>query len=136
MDWYIMRFTGQNGFDIVLIVKFLIMNPLKPLKFRPSDAVKVIRRHPKGITQQDVLKATVKGYKGSKFSNTYSEYFRALEDAGYIRADRRSVKRKGNGRTPRECQRVIKWYPNEWNTPLRKRDKIKDFVNIHLGIQI
>ena len=112
------------------------MNPLEPIKFRPSDAIKFIRRHPKGISQQEVLKATVKGYKGSKFSNTYSEKFRELEDAGYIRADRKTVKRRGGGRSERECQRVIKWYPNEWNTPLRKRDKIKDFVNIHLGIQI
>ena len=112
------------------------MNPLEPIKFRPSDAIKFIRRHPKGISQQAVLKATVKGYKGSKFSNTYSEKFRELEDAGYIRADRIPVKRRGGGRSKRECERVTKWYPNEWNTPLRKRDKIKDFINIELGILI
>ena len=112
------------------------MNPLTPITIDPRAVVKIIRRHPKGISQQDVLKATVKGYKGSKFSNTYSEKFRELEDAGYIRADRKTVKRRGGGRSKRECQRVIKWYPNFWNTPLRKRDKIKDFINIELGILI
>ena len=112
------------------------MNPLTPITIDPRSVVKVIRRHPKGISQQAVLKAVLKGYRGSDQSASYTKMFRALEDAGYIYATRTTVKRRGGGRSKRECQRVIKWYPNEWNTPLRKRDKIKDFVNIHLGILI
>ncbi len=57
------------------------MNPLTPITIDPRAVVRIIRRHPKGISQQAVLKAVLKGYRGSDQSASYTKMFRALEDA-------------------------------------------------------
>ena len=98
--------------------------------------IKEIRKHPRGVSQQNVLLKVVKGYRGSDNSASYTKEFRHVEDMGFTYAHRIQVKKSGGGRSKRECQRVVKWYPDEYAIPPRKREKIKDFLNIHVGIQI
>ena len=94
---------------------------LSNITFSPKKIIREIKRNPQGITQQQLFVKTIKGYKGSKQSSSYTESMREIEREGYIKAVRNT---KNN--QPLDGSRVIKWYPT--NKPFGLRNSIAQFL--------
>ena len=94
---------------------------LSNITFSPKKIIREIKRNPQGITQQQLFVKTIKGYKGSKQSSSYTESMREIEREGYIKAVRNT---KNN--QPLNGSRVIKWYPT--NKPFGFRNTIAQFL--------
>ena len=94
---------------------------LSNITFSPKKIIREIKRNPQGITQQELFVRTIKGYKGSKQSASYTESMREIEKEGFIKA----VRNTKNNR-PLDGSRVIKWYPT--NKPYGFRNTIAQFL--------
>ena len=94
---------------------------LSNITFSPKKIIREIKRNPQGITQQELFVRTIKGYKGSKQSASYTESMREIEKEGFIKA----VRNTKHNRTLKNS-RVIKWYPT--NKPYGFRNTIAQFL--------
>ena len=94
---------------------------LSNITFSPKKIIREIKRNPQGITQQELFVRTIKGYKGSKQSASYTESMREIEKEGFIKAVRNTKHNR-----PLKNSRVIKWYPT--NKPYGFRNTIAQFL--------
>ena len=100
---------------------------LSNITFSPKKIIREIKRNPQGITQQQLFVKTIKGYKGSKQSSSYTESMREIEKDGYIWADRTEPTPLRHGLSDKERSRVKKWYPT--GKPYGLRMKVASMLN-------